>query len=172
MKNSSLALEPPPKYDGKKEVKRKNRILNSLVGSLKNEKNRNKTENSIKNLEEKTENREQTYSFDIDYTKNQENFIGENFTAIKGSLEFTKKSASYPNSSLLNLHYGQMTNDVEFKGKNLPGFYDIGSLYSFTPSIKEKTKEESSYQSEEHEEKEVQYILYNFGEETTEESLK
>jgi hypothetical protein len=171
MKNLSLDAEPPSKFDGKKEVKRKkNETLPHLVILLGNEKIRNKTNNSTKNLENEIKKNFQKYFFNSDYLKKEGGSIEGNLTSTKNIIEFTNTNTAF-NQTILDSHYAEKVNNVGFKERKSSNFYEMNTFYSFTPKIREEDKKEDlSTLPKEQESKEISYTLYNFDEETEQEN--
>jgi len=172
MKNSSLGVEPPSKFDGKKEVYgKRNKPFSSLIVSLENTKNKNRSINSVKNIEKKVIFESQMYNLDINYLKNGEGFAEGNFTSTNKSVEFTKVFDTNFNKILSEFNYKQTTNDNEFVGKKVSKFYDMNSSYFFTPQIREEYKKDNLYNPpEEQKTKEISYPIYNFDEATKQEN--
>jgi len=164
MKNSSLGAEPPSKFDGKKEVKKKNGNLPRLIVLLKNEKSKNKHVNSAKNLEEKTKTESKKYSFNINYLKNEENFIEENSTPTNEVLEFTSSNINL-NQDVLNFYFRQEKTDFITPNETFSEVYEMSSNYSFIQETRGEEKKESSYVPKEQETKEISYAIYDFDEE-------
>jgi len=171
MKNSSLGVEPPSKFDGKKEVYgKKNKPFSSLIVSLEDNKSKNRTIDPAKSIEKKVIFESQMYNLNINYLKNGEGVVERNSTATNKSVEFTKIFNTNFNKIISNFHYGQTTNDIEFTEKGVSKFYDINLPYSFIPQIKKENKEDYlSAQPKEQETKEILYTLYNFDEKAKQE---
>jgi hypothetical protein len=157
----SLDAEPPPKFNGKKEVnKRKNGTLSKVVKNLEKQLILNRKEND----------------FEIGYLINERNFSEDNLTLTKKTIEFTNANIS-SNRFILNSYYKQKQNTLDITRKDFPKFYNVTTSYSFMPQIKQEDKKEdssqSTTQSKEQETKEISpiiYNLYNFEEEKKQEN--
>jgi hypothetical protein len=165
MTKLSLDAEPPSKFDGKKEVNRKkNGTIPQLIIFLRTNKN-----NITKNLEKKVIADGKNNIINFDYTKNETTYSEENLTSTN-KIEFVNTNLSI-NQAMLNSHYMQKENNFDFTRKDISKLYNMNSSYSFIPHIKEENKKEDlSVQSKEQESKEIQYPLYNFDEELTQEN--
>lgn len=174
MKNSSLGVEPPSKFDGKKKEvygKNRNRAFSSLSVSLEDDKNKNRSINSAKNIEKKVIFESQMYNLDINYLKNSERFAEGNSTSTNKSVEFTRVFNTNFNQIISEFNYEQITNDEEFAGKKISKFYDMNSSYFFTPKVREEYKKDNLYNPpEEQKTKEISYPIYDFDEATKQEN--
>lgn len=158
MKNSGLDSEPPSKFEGKKEVKKKNGTLPQLIVSLRNEKNNNRSANIAKNLEKEVISNWERNIFDIGYLKNEEGYVENNFTLTNNVILFAKPNIT-SNRAILESHYSQRLNNINFTENNSQKFYERNPYYSIQKS-KEEKKDNFSIQSKEQIEKETFYLMY------------
>ena len=114
MTKLSLDAEPPSKFEGKKEVKKKNGTNYPLIVLLKNDRSKTKIISSAKNLEKKVIDERQKKIINIDYLKNEGYAIEESFTVTNESIGFTKTSNTHSNQIIPDFHYGQKINNSEF----------------------------------------------------------
>lgn len=168
MINSSLDIEPPSKFEGKKEVKGKNKNLPHLIISLGSEKNKSKSADVGKNLEKEVVFNWQKNNFDVDYLKKEESYL-------EGSLNLTNKVISFSKSNMtsnqiiLSSNYIKKEDNISSTDKKPSISYDMSSTYSFILPIKEENKKDyMPYESKEQDKKEIIYPVYNFDEETKE----
>ena len=165
-----LDAEPPSRFEGKKEVKGKNKNLPHLIVSLRNEKNKSKSANVGKSLEKEVVFNWQKNSFDFNYFKKEESYMENNLTLTAKEISFSKPNMT-SDPAMLNFHYIGKEENVSSTDKKPQGFYSMNSPYSFMLPIKEENKKDyMPYESKEQDKKEIVYPVYNFDEKTTEET--
>jgi hypothetical protein len=179
MTKSSLDDEPPPRFRGEKEVKKKNKNLPQLIFSTRNERNRDKSTTSMKNLEKQIKNSMKKYYLEENYSSFEKNILGENQTVTLKNLEFKSNPISSSGQPTQEFNYFEKKEDASAR-KKIKNIYSIDSSYSFTMNslARESENKENPYSEskvpKENEEKDILYTLYVFEEQknTDEKEIK
>jgi hypothetical protein len=144
MTKLSLDDEPPPRFRGEKEVKKKNKNLPQLIFSTRNEKNRDKSATSLKNLEKQIKSSMEKYYLEENYSSFEKNILGENQTATLKSLGFERNAISSSGMTAHEFNYLEKKEDDSAR-KRIKNMYGIDSSYSFTtnPLVRENDNKEN-----------------------------
>ena len=171
--------EPPPRFRGEKEVRKKSKNLLQLTLSTRNERNRDKS-TIMKNLEKQIKKSMEKYYLEENYSSLERNFQGENQTPTLNNLEFSRNAISNSGMITQEFNYFEKKEDLTSARKKIKNIYGIDSSYSFTMSqfVKEIDNKENPYSKsrvdKKDEERDILYTLCAFEEEkkTDEKEIK
>jgi hypothetical protein len=160
MTKLSLDAEPPSKFEGKKEVKRKSGTLPQLIIFLKSDKSKYKQKNNSRNLEKEVVYDWQKNNLSLDYIKKEENYIEGSLNLTSNTISFSKPNTTFTQSSIES-NYRQSEKNIDSTRKDFSVAYEVSPYYSIQKARNEGTEGYSDSKSSE-----IFFPLYDLDGET------